>query len=79
MLSCSGTGGGIYAKLASEVARHNCARAFRENDEDVDNCADIPISSKAGRKGDRFVLETLFSRRSVCVQEVDYVPCPGRY
>ena len=24
-LSCSGTGGGIYAKLANAVARHNCA------------------------------------------------------
>src|SRR5271169_4845964 len=27
LLSCSGTGGGIYAKLANEPARHNCARA----------------------------------------------------
>src|SRR5260370_15700622 len=27
LLSCSGTGGGIYAKLANEVARHNCPRA----------------------------------------------------
>jgi hypothetical protein len=27
LLSCSGTGGGIYAKLANGVARHNCARA----------------------------------------------------
>jgi len=26
LLSCSGTGGGIYAKLANGVARHNCAR-----------------------------------------------------
>src|SRR5260370_31770672 len=27
LLSCSCTGGGIYAKLANEVARHNCPRA----------------------------------------------------
>ena len=27
LLSCSGTGGGIYAKLANEAARHNCAQA----------------------------------------------------
>jgi hypothetical protein len=26
LLSCSGTGGGIYAKLANGVARHNCTR-----------------------------------------------------
>src|SRR6516225_4088007 len=26
-LSCSGSGGGIYAKLASGMARYNCARA----------------------------------------------------
>src|SRR5215472_1816671 len=26
LLSCSGTGGGIYAKLANGAARHNCAR-----------------------------------------------------
>lgn len=27
LLSCSGTGDGIYAKLASEAAQHNCAGA----------------------------------------------------
>jgi hypothetical protein len=27
LLSCSGTGGGIYAKLAKGMARYNCARA----------------------------------------------------
>lgn len=27
LLSCSGTGGGIYAKLANGAARHNRARA----------------------------------------------------
>lgn len=27
LLSCSGTGDGIYAKLANGVARHNCASA----------------------------------------------------
>jgi hypothetical protein len=26
MLSCSGTGGGIYAKLANGVAQDNCAQ-----------------------------------------------------
>jgi hypothetical protein len=30
LLGCSGTGGGIYAKLANEAARHNCARAFHD-------------------------------------------------
>ena len=26
LLSCSGTGGGIYAKLANGVAQYNCAQ-----------------------------------------------------
>src|ERR1700722_5840765 len=28
LLSCSGTGGGIYANLANQGAGHNCDRAF---------------------------------------------------
>ena len=28
LLSCSGTGGGIYAKLANGVARYNCAQVI---------------------------------------------------
>ena len=31
LLSCSGTGGGIYAKLANRVARHNALGQLKFN------------------------------------------------
>jgi hypothetical protein len=31
-LSCSGTGGGIYANLANGVPGHNCSRVFQNGD-----------------------------------------------
>src|SRR6267154_2458176 len=40
LLSCSGTGGGIHAKLANGAARHNCARASPPHNSVARHCAD---------------------------------------
>jgi integrase len=48
LLSCSGTSGGIYAKLANEATRHNCARASRRLAYEASDCGLLSPDLAAG-------------------------------